>query len=237
MKRIISTLLSLFLVVLSLPAAAQHHNSSGTVIQAYPVAGLCISQIEGDYLKGFKKFGFTGGVGANVPLNSNQTWHLNLEACYSERGVREPSFDPDIPYRIFGFTLQYVDIPLMVYYRDPIGGVQIGAGISYSRLVQQPHGLVIMSPGFMMDTTDMSFLKNDLAVIGSVRFPLWRHLKLDIRCQYSLFPIKKHWTFIEHPQSALPVVTVNDCYNFSCSARILWVFGEPDHYKDKKKKK
>lgn len=227
-------ILSLLLIGPGNSSFAQGRNR-GTIIQAYPTAGLAISQIEGDCLKGFKKKGFSGGVGAMIPLDKYQQWQLNVETSFSQRGVYEGSFDPNIQYRIFGFSLNYVDIPVMLYYRDPYGGIQLGLGLSYSRLVQQPHGTILYSE-VIPDTTDMSFLRNDFAIIGSVRFPLWKHLKLDIRCQYSLLPIKKDWTFTDYHFGTPPRIYVNNCYNFSFSTRLLWMFGEPEHYRNRRKR-
>lgn len=234
-------LLYLVLSLLGSSLWAQHRRPGESVIQAYPTFGFTTSQISGDNLKGFRKFGFTGGVGTVIPLNSYQTFLLDVSTSFSQRGAHENSYSPGIQYLLTGFTLNYVDIPVMLYYRDPIGGIQAGLGLSFSRLVQQPHGEIAYSPSNVIpDTSDMSFLRNDLALVAGFRFSVWKHLKLDLRCQYSLLPIKRDWHFTDyHDPLHEPAVweEYNDCYNFSIQTRVMYVFGEPDRYRTKKKKR
>lgn len=225
--------LLLLLIAIGLSAEAQRHRQS-SVIKAYPVVGLTASQIEGDELKGFRHWGFTGGVGALTALTDNQRWLLSVEADFTQRGVRETAFTAETPYNVTGLTLDYVDIPVMVHFTDPYGGLTVGLGLCYSRLVQQPHGVLSYNPNyFVPDTTDMTFLRNDLSAVAGFRFTLWRNLKLDFRVQYSLFPVKKGWKFTENPQAQTPIVSINNCYNFSVSTRLMWIFGEeqPNHKK------
>lgn len=210
-------------------AASAQRRRSGSVIQAYPVAGATVSQIEGDYLKGFKKWGFTAGVGAQVKLVADERWLFTMEADFTQRGSEERVRNAEIPYLVSGLTLNYVDIPLTFHFKDPYGGIMVGAGFVYSRLVQQPHGTISYNPKYVEpDTSDMSFLKNDLAVAGDLRFTLWQGLQLNLRVQYSIIPVKKGWKFVEHvtaQDSEPPIVTVNDCRNFSIALRLLYVFG------------
>lgn len=222
---------------------AQHRRSSSSVIQAYPVVGMAISQIEGDNLKGFKKFGFTGGVGALVPIDRYQQYHIDISASFSQRGACENLYSAETPYVLRGFSLNYVDIPVMLYYRDPKGGMQAGLGLSFSRLVQQPHGEMLWAagePNVIPDTSDLSFLRNDIAIVAGFRFSVWQHLKFDVRCQYSLLPIKRDWHFIDYHDPHHPGEVweeYNNCYNFSIQTRLMYVFGEPDRYRAKKKKR
>ena len=159
-------------------------------IRAYFSAGATFSQIEGDMLKGYKKLGFGAGIGAVAPLATGGRWQLSLEMGYAERGVRERSRDIKTQYRIKGMTMGYIDIPVMIHFADPKGGVLVGAGLCYGVLVRKPHGTIQYSPTYVVpDTSDMSFERNDLSATLGLRFPLWRqHLWLDIRWQYSLIP-------------------------------------------------
>ena len=192
-------------------------------IKAYVSAGAVTSQIEGDELKGFSHWGFTGGVGALAQLDDNDRWSLAVEVDYTGRGVYNNKNSSDNLYNI-DLTLHYVDIPATLFFKDPYGGIQIGAGIVYSRLVQQPHGIIKYNPDFFIpDTTDMTFLKNDLAAAVELRFSLWKNLKLSVRYQYSIIPVKKDWLFTEGDKS-----WTNDCYNSSAMLRLEWQFGDED---------
>ena len=130
----------LALIVVNTGIVNAQRRNSRQVIRAYPSLGSTVSQIRGDELRGFRKWGFTAGVGAMVDLTENNMWHLSMEADFSQRGAFNNTHDP---YALFNFTLNYVDIPLTLHFTDPIGGITIGLGPVYSRVVQQPHGLIL----------------------------------------------------------------------------------------------
>lgn len=216
MKRLPPYLFFLLLALVPLRAGAQY-------INAYIDAGAITSQIEGDELKGFKMWNFTGGVGAFVRFDQYGTWGLSIEADYAGRGVYQNLHNSKNLYNI-DLRMHYVDIPVTVFFKDPYGGIRIGLGPVYSRLVQQPHGEIEYSPNhFLPDTSDMNFLKNDFSAAAEIRFTIWNNLYMSIRYQQSLFPVKKNWHFTENDNT-----WANDCFNQSLSFRLLWQFGEPD---------
>lgn len=225
------TWLLLILTACSTPIFGQRgHGGDGVTFRAYPAVGGTVSQIEGDYLKGFKKWGITAGVGTLMYFGDSDRWSLSAEADFSQRGTYEYSHSAETPYRVEGLTLNYVDIPLTIHFTDPWGGIMIGAGLVYSRLVNQPHGTLYYNPSYVEpDTSDLTFLRNDLAVAGDIRFAVWRNLVFNLRFQYSIIPVKKDWTFIEHVtvgDTDPPIRTVNDCYNFSIGIRLIYMFGD-----------
>lgn len=212
MKRL--TLITL-LALLPLVAEAQR-------IHAFVSSGMTVSQIEGDELKGFKHFGYTGGVGALTSISKNNRWGLSVEALYSQRGSYNNSGDP---YSI-KLTLHYIDIPVLVHFQDPYGGMLFGIGLDYGRLVQQPHNVMKYNPNyFIPDTTDFTFLSNDLAVVADARFTIWSGLQLGFRWQYSLIAIKREWRFFEYTNNGTNLKEyVNNAYNHSISMRLIWQF-------------
>lgn len=191
-------------------------------IHGFLSSGATLSQIEGDELKGFRKWGYTGGVGAIVSLDKNEDWRLSVEALFTQRGSYNGTGDP---YSI-SIKLNYVDIPLMLHYRDPWGGMLIGVGLNYSRLVQQPHNVMWYNPAyFIPDTTDMTFLSNDLMIAADIRFPVWKGLWFNIRWMYSLIAIKKDWQFTDmNSNGTVKKTWANDCYNNSLVFRLIWQF-------------
>lgn len=198
-------------------------------IHAYLTSGVTLSQIEGDELKGFRHVGYTGGVGALTALTDNYRWGLSVEALFSQRGVHNNSHDLQNLYNI-DLTLNYVDIPVLVHYQDPYGGMLFGAGLSYGRLVQQPHGTIRYNPEyFIPDTNNLTFLPHDLCAVADMRFTIWRGLQLDIRWQYSILAIKRQWVF--HTYNGLDgdgkpryKDHSRDCYNHALSLRLIWQF-------------
>ena len=191
-------------------------------IHAFVSSGMTVSQIEGDELKGFKHFGYTGGVGALASISNNNRWGLSVEALYSQRGSYNNSGDP---YSI-KLTLHYIDIPVLVHFQDPYGGMLFGLGLDYGRLVQQPHSVMKYNPAyFIPDTADFTFLSNDLAVVADARFTIWSGLQLGFRWQYSLMAVKRDWRFYEYTNNGTNLKEyVNNAYNHSISIRLIWQF-------------
>ncbi len=198
-------------------------------IHAYITSGLSVSQIEGDELKGFQHAGFTGGVGALTSISENNRWGMSVEILFNQRGVYNNSYDPQNLYNI-KFSLNYIDIPLLLHFQDPYGGMLFGAGLSYGRLVQQPHGTIRYNPNyFYPDTTDLVFLSNDLMAVADARFTIWRGLQFNIRWQYSLLAIKRDWTFysyhgVDAEGNAVFRSHTRNCYNHSIAFRLIWQF-------------
>ena len=190
-------------------------------IHAYALGGAITSQVEGDELKGFNHWGLTGGVGVIANLDDYDRLSLAIETDYSCRGISNHKFNNENFYNIT-LNLHYVDIPIALFFRDPYGGLQIGAGIVYSRLVSQPHGTIVYNPMyFIPDTTDMTFLKNDIAPSIEFRFAIWKNLQFSARYQYSMIPIKRNWKyqFAGNAHS-------NNFYGSSIAFRLIWQFGE-----------
>ncbi len=192
-------------------------------IHAYITSGLSVSQIEGDELKGFQHAGFTGGVGALTSISENNRWGMSVEILFNQRGVYNNSYDPQNLYNI-KFSLNYIDIPLLLHFQDPYGGMLFGVGVDYGRLVQQPHNIMQYNPKyFMPDTVDFSFLGDDLSVVADARFTIWRGLQLDIRWQHSLLAVKRQWNFSEYRQGRW-YHWDNNCYNHSLTFRLIYQF-------------
>lgn len=210
MKHIIPLILILALPVLS---HAQR-------IHAYVTSGVTLAQIEGDELKGFLHPGAVAGVGALAALDDRYRYGLSVEAIFNQRGTHSSSSNP---YRTH-LTLNYVDSPLLFHYQDPYGGMLFGLGAVYSRLVRQPHGKLQYHPAaFIPDTTDMTFLSNDLSLLADLRFTIWKGLQFNLRYQHSIIPIKRDWHFTEVVGQVKHEIYRN-AYNQSISLRLIWQF-------------
>lgn len=223
------TVIIIAFIMLALPMQGQQ-------ISAYAIAGAITSQVEGDELKGFAHWGLHGGVGAVVYLDDIDRWMMTVETDYSCRGIYNKKHNTENYYNI-DLDLHYVDIPLTFFFRDPYGGLRIGLGAVYSRLVSQPHGTIEYHPTyFVPDSTDMKFLKNDLAGALEIRFDIWKGLQFSSKLQFSLIPIKKDWHFQSGDET-----WSNDCFNTSLTFRLLWEFGYNDrpssHYKYKRRRR
>lgn len=201
-------------------------------IHAFISSGMTASQIEGDELRNFKKYGFSGGVGALASISDNNRWGLSAEALFSQRGSRSTGDTRNYLYRL-DLLVNYIDIPVMIHYQDPHGGMLFGLGLCYGRLLDQPHGEIgYDSLFFMPDTSDMSFLKSDFSVVADARFTIWRGLQLGIRWQHSILPVKRDWNFYkyngvgynEQGEYVRYITTTNNCYNHSITVRLIYQF-------------
>ena len=57
-------------------------------IHAFLSSGMTVNQIEGDELKGFKHFGYTGGVGALAAISSNNQWGISSRILFLQAVFR-----------------------------------------------------------------------------------------------------------------------------------------------------
>ena len=102
------------------------------VFKAGIVAGPTFSQIQGDEVAGFHKFGFQAGVISDVYINDLFSW--GIEILYSQRGSR-PSFGVIDPSSDFRIKMDYVEIPVLIKYNDK-NGLTGYVGASFNRLLR-----------------------------------------------------------------------------------------------------
>jgi len=74
------------------------------------MAGGVTSQISGDGLGGWDKFGFTAGAWVNAPLTDKMG--LNVGLKYITKGSRTEQ--DTLTFNSFGFYLNYIDVPLLL---------------------------------------------------------------------------------------------------------------------------
>lgn len=186
--------ISLFLI--SITAYSQRFVGSA-------ILGMNATQVDGDEVFGFQKFGVNGGVSAMLALNSKQTWFATIELLYTQKGAyrralvdsmyhqtpdnidhRYP-YDPKIKYRL---RMDYVEIPVIFHYEDPKSGFAFGAGVSWGRLVRVNE----LENGWHLTTNLRSgtYKNSDWSVLADVKIRLWKGLKLNFRYQYSFIPVR-----------------------------------------------
>ncbi|MBX7050614.1 MAG: PorT family protein [Flavobacteriales bacterium] len=103
MKKII---IGFILVFLGLSSFSQREFKGGILL------GGVTSQISGDGLGGWDKFGYTGGAWVNAPLN--EKFGLNISMKYITKGSRTKQ--DTLTFNSFGFYLNYIDVPVMLTY-------------------------------------------------------------------------------------------------------------------------
>ncbi len=174
------------LVILVLLCA---NNTSAQKFGARAVAGFNMSQIAGDQMAGFDKFGFVGGLRGTA--NLIEKLDLNVEFLYSVRGSRpgifNPSIDPDI-----NVTLKYLDLPVYVTYSDwydeqkGFYKAYLLGGFSYGRLLS-----ATTSDNSNDGEDDLDFLvdffnDNDFSWLLGFGFRLSRRFEIQMRYTSSI---------------------------------------------------
>jgi opacity protein-like surface antigen len=162
-----------------------------------------ISQIDGDKLAGFDKFGLTGGIGLSYKIYKQSD--LSLEFLYSRRGAASSLlFDKNSD---IGITLNYVDIPVLFTINDWIDEekaffkVFARTGIQYSRLINS-------STNFNRFLLPVETISNfDLSYLIGFGYNLTKNIGIEARYSRSLMRIQKeliedignfkiyYWTF------------------------------------------
>lgn len=234
-----------FVLLLFVMLFMYSNNANAQLFKAFVSSGVSISQIDGDEEYGFKRVGFSGGLGVMAPLNPKQPekgFQLSMELLFSQRGAYESNIADPFAYDC---KLNYVDIPFFIHYIDPIGGVTVGLGLQYGRLVKSSEkwtmtDTMIRGMDRPLDTVNTKFLKNDLSIVADVRFTLWRNFKLDLRYQYSLLPIRKDFTFFNSMASNDDWYRTwnRDFKSNYITVKLIYVINEHhDTYKTKPKRK
>ena len=169
--------------------------STGT-FQAGLIVGASASQIDGDQLAGYNKFGYQ--IGGRVSVRIKEHWEPSIEILFTQKGSRSSNLEGLNLGGTFNYSMNYVEIPVMMNYRD--GGILFNAGLSYSRLVQ-------VNEVTIADVTDTELYEplyrdNELAFVGGLGYFFNKHFALTIRYSRSLFSVADYefGTPITEPQ-------------------------------------
>ncbi len=208
----------------------------GQRIKGYGIAGMNLTQIDGDEVYGFKKIGFNGGLGATFPFNKN--WSVSLEVLFSQQGAKQkPQYnDVHIPDSTivgddtiyfdnvfngaYKLNLNYVKVPVLVQYTDR-DRITAGVGFSYGQLV----GIKEWEHDRRVESTTLNsgtYNKNDVEVLVDLRFRIYKSLKFNIRYSYSIFKIRTRDFYDWYGE----YVTTRDQYNSVLAFRFIYVFNE-----------
>lgn len=193
------------------------------------IAGLNKSQVDGDEVFGFKKYGFTGGVGVVAPIYKNLSF--SLETLYSQKGSRQKKqYSDSLEDGSYSLKLNYAEVPFMIQYTDH-DLVSAGFGVSWNRLVyvdESRNKSHIDSVSLLSGVFD----RDDWVAFGDVRVRLYKSLILNARYSYSIDKIATR--MIKDSKSGHP--NERDFYNNLWSFRLIYMINEkhPDKSGPKK---
>ncbi|TXB66276.1 outer membrane beta-barrel protein [Phaeodactylibacter luteus] len=175
------------------------------------VAGLNLSQIDGDKLRGFYKFGFQGGLKADAILT--ERWKVGIEILFSQQGAKRSKFDGlDSEFDIEEIHFNMVEAPLLVHFRD--WKLQVTAGGSYGRIMDYSVTEVTGEDG----TATHELSEDIFSVILGGSFYFTDNIVLDVRWSRWLGSPYSDAQAEANPQTLVPwigrTVTVRGCYLF-----------------------
>ncbi|WP_020532300.1 outer membrane beta-barrel protein [Flexithrix dorotheae] len=176
MKRLIINTLSIVILVISF------HQANSQSFGGQIIAGLNVSQIDGDDIGGFDKAGLLLGGAVTFPLSEKV--QLQPEILYSQKGSRSRENEP-----FFIWKLNYIDIPITVNYIFKEKYVfQGGLGGNYLLAANSDTGF-----GFQ-DETEL-FSKVDFTAHLGVDFLVFENLSLRVRWTNSLKNMAKEYYY------------------------------------------
>lgn len=217
----ISRLSYLFIIVFCLigaPAGAQ-------IIKGEAIAGINLTQVDGDEAFGFHKIRANIGAGVMIPFGEKGKWDVSIETLFSQKGsYQQPQYidsvgGGEVYTGEYKLHLNYVEVPVLVLFTDK-ELISVGAGFSWGRLV----GIKEWEHGNLVETTTLNsdtYSKNDISILGDIRIRLWQALKLNLRYQYSLVKIRTR----EFDNTAGDTWT-RDQYNNVITMRLIYVINE-----------
>ncbi len=208
-KQMKKHLMIIFLIVLAPALHAQ-------VIRGAGILGFNLSQVDGDEVYGFRKFGLNVGAAAIIPISDR--WSVSLETLYSEKGsYRKSQFAPpkDGSYLL---KLNYAEVPVLLHYEDR-ETMTFGLGASWGRLVKMEeyehlHKIPWQTLAGPYDTDDFNFLVD-------VRFRIYKRLWGNARYAYSFVRIRDR-EFMDYTGQTW----MREQYNNVITVRLIYIFNE-----------
>ncbi|MBL7104033.1 MAG: PorT family protein [Bacteroidales bacterium] len=205
-------------------------NSLGQRIRGAMIAGFNITQVDGDEVFGFRKFGLNMGAAAIIPFGEN--WSVSIETIYNQKGSRQGQQYKDIDSLgnkltgAYKLKLDYVEVPVLVHYtdRDIITG---GIGFSYGRLIN----IKEWEHENLIETTTLNggpYDKTDINVLVDLRFRLYKRFKFNIRYAYSLAKIRTR-----EFENDIGETWTRHQYNNVITFRLVYVFNEKSRVVDR----
>ena len=167
--------------------------------------GLSTTQVHGDQISGFNKFGYTAGASVDVRRKANSGVQFGM--LLTQKGSRRVPDTKNGDYNTWSYRFTYIDLPLMRTWDTP--DWWIGVGVKPSILVRGEEDFY--GVGF----TELTYLELLPIDIGAVATAGWKFnplMSLEVRLSQSLMPIS------ERPDQ--PVQRWN---NFMMNMAIQWM--------------
>lgn len=223
MKQLLKSLFFTLVLMIAWATGANAQRIMGAV-----AAGVNATQVDGDEVYGYHKFGLNLGAAAIVPVVGN--WSVSLETVYNEKGSHQRARVNDSLDGSYDLKLNYVEVPVIVQYTDK-DFISFGLGGSWGRLVK----LSEAKNGYPVNTTTLNsgiYKSNDIDLLVDIKMRIIDRLRFNVRYAYSLSPIATR----EVIDSKTGRPNIRDQYNGMFTFRLFYVFNEKISEQSKAKK-
>jgi hypothetical protein len=188
------------------------------------VGGFNTTNVQGDDVFGFYKFGLNVGAAAIVPLS--EKFSMTFETIYSEKGAYHKEGGRGMDYRYrhdynhYKLTLNYLEAPLVFHYNDP-NGIHGGIGLSYARLINvkewEDHVRIATTT-----LNDGPYSLDDWSLLFDAQIDVFKKMKFGARYSFSLFKIRER----QYSNVAPDETKIRKQYNQTLSFRVFWIFNQ-----------
>ncbi len=189
-------------------------NLYGQNIQGAVILGGNLSKVDGDEVDGWKRIGANVGMSAIMPLSKK--FFLAIETIYNQKGSYEKHNNSDTTDIKYKLILDYVEVPLLVYFKDK-GGISAGTGFSWGRRVRFKEW-VNSNDEELYSNSEIPYKKSDFCWIADFRFNIYKNLKFNFRYSNSISKIRTKY----YPKPG----ENRDQYNRQLTFRLIYVFNE-----------
>ncbi|MDZ4824057.1 MAG: porin family protein [Flavobacteriales bacterium] len=150
------------------------------------MAGPVTSQISGDGLGGWDKFGFAAGAWVNMSFSKKTG--ITMAMQFINKGSKKPADPNNFDYSTFRYNLNYIDVPLMFTWKNVSikkTHLQINLGIYAGVLVKQNQqfdgGQSSINPPFE---------STDIGATGGAAFWFSDKTAIEFRTATSIIPTR-----------------------------------------------
>lgn len=211
----------IFILFISLSFVCAAQNIKGGI-----AAGFNATQVDGDEVYGYRKYGLNVGPFAVMPFGKK--FSASIETVYNQKGSYQRPQYADSLSGEYKLILNYLEVPVLFNYTDK-DVIKFGAGFSWGRLVQfkeWEHGNRIN-----WSTPYGPYKNSDVNVLIDVQFKLFTGVHFDFRYAYSVAKIRTR----EFNIVALNQSWTRKQFNNLITFRLVYIFKDAPSQKAKKK--
>ncbi|MFU8843545.1 MAG: outer membrane beta-barrel protein [Bacteroidales bacterium] len=221
-----------FLLFCMIPLVIVLPQARSQDVQAAVIAGLNLSQVDGDEVYGFYKPGLNMGLSAIVPVGRH--FNFALETLFNQKGAFQGDqyFSTDSAGNVltgaYNLRLNYLEVPILFFFNDK-DIIMGGAGISYGRLVgikEEEHRQRITTTTLNSGT----YNRDDFNIMADIRFRVYKKFQFNVRYAYSLLKIRTR-----EFESFIGDTWERNQYNNLLSFRLIYMINEKPPLADPKK--